>query len=367
MQKLGHEVIVAHGGYGLLYERLREVGIETIHIHNLERDVDILKELKVIKSLYRIIQTERPDIIHLNSSKIGAIGSILGRLLRVEKIIFTAHGFPFREDRNILAKLIIKFISWLTIIFSTKTICVSHCDLNAVKNWLGARNKVVMIHNGVQVASSKSQDSRFKSQEEDKIKSSRLKIQEEIQSTNLNSKQNKIIQIVSIGELTKNKGFIYALQTINLLKNRTQNFCYSIVSFGGEERRKLEKIILDLNLSEYVDLLISNNNHQEYLEKSDIYFLPSIKEGLPYVLLEAGLSGLPILASDTGGVREIVQDEVDGLLIPAKDVDMAEKELFKLIQNEKLRDNFGEKIQAKIIRDFGIEQMLTKTENVYFG
>lgn len=94
-----NDITVAFGGYGILAEKLKENDVKGIHINNLDRDVNILKELKVFLSLYKLYKNEKPDIVHLNSSKIGALGSFIGRLASIKKIIFTAHGFPFREER----------------------------------------------------------------------------------------------------------------------------------------------------------------------------------------------------------------------------------------------------------------------------
>lgn len=348
MQKSGHEIVVAHGGYGLLYQRLREAGIKTRHIHNLERNINPLKEFRVIGRLFKIIQEEKPDILHLNSSKIGALGSILGRLLGIEKIIFTAHGWPFREERSVLQIGLIKFISWLTITCSTKTICVSSCDYTDVEVWPWVKNKLVMIHNGIDSSSAKAT--------EDKSDSALLR---------RDKQENKIIQIISVGELTKNKGFEYALRAISLLKEDFQDFRYTIYSFGGEERWALEKLILYFNLSEYVDLFITNEEHTVPLKESDIFFLASLKEGLPYVLLEAGLNSLAVVASDTGGVREIVENNQNGLLVENKDIFGFKQALFKLIQDKSLRISLGEKNRAIVLEKFNIETMLEQTEAVY--
>ncbi|MDQ1282129.1 MAG: hypothetical protein QG630_480, partial [Patescibacteria group bacterium] len=190
---LGDEVVVAFGGEGILAERLHEKGIRTVTINHLTRDVGLFQELNSIKEIINLIKKEKPDIIHLNSSKVSLLGGFLGRALGVKKIIFTAHGFPFREERPFWQILIIKFLTWLTILSSHKTICVSEKDFKDVENWLFVKNKLVIIHNGL------------KKEEE------RSLVEREIDNA---------IKIVSIAELHKNKGLEYGIQTINLLKKR---------------------------------------------------------------------------------------------------------------------------------------------------
>lgn len=337
MQGFGHDVAVAFGGHGELAKKLEEKNIRTIQIEGLERDVDFVKEFKVLKNLAEVFKKENPDVLHLNSSKIGILGAILARMLKLKKIIFTAHGFAFREDRAFWQIVLIKFLSWLTILFSHKTICVSERDFDDVKNWLFINNKVVTIHNGIEI--------------------------KEIPNTL--PLQGETVNIVSIGELHKNKGFIYALEAINLLRYKLQNFKYTIFSFGGDEERRINKMISDLNLQDFVELLISKEKADDKLNNFDIYLLPSIKEGLPYVLLEAGLNYLPIIASDTGGVNEIVENYKNGLLVKPKDVHALEMALEKLISDKNLRQDFGKKGREIIENNFDLENMIAKTTSFY--
>ena len=338
MKEKGCDVSVAFGGDGILKERLMEKSIRIIQIKNLERDVSIKKELKVFKDIYNLIKKENPDIIHLNSSKIGAMGGLIGRLVGIKKIIFTAHGWPFREDRPFWQIVLISILSWLTVIFSNKTICVSKKDFNDIKKSPFVKDKIITIHNGIEIKNIQKDE---------------------------NLEENQKVKIVSIGELHKNKGFEYGVETINILKNRIQNFSYTIFSFGGDEKEKLEKLIKEKNLENFVELKINNENHSGKLKDFDIYFMPSIKEGLPYVLLEAGLNHLPIVASDTGGIDEIVENYKNGFLISLKDINGFELALEKLILDKKLRQDFGKEARKKIENSFDIKDMFIKTEEIY--
>jgi len=339
LQEVGEEVVVAFGGNGILAERLKEKNIRTLEITDLERDVDLRKEIKVFREIYKILKIEKPDIIHLNSSKIGAIGSLLGRVAGIKKIVFTAHGWPFREERAFWQVLLIKFLSWLTIIFSHKVICVSEKDFNDVKDWFFVKNKIVTVYNGIDL--------------------------NEFANNIPEEKDENVIQIVSIGELHKNKGFEYGLKTMSLLRNKIQNFKYTIFSFGGDEKENLEKMIKDLNLENFVELKINKEKHSSFLKDFRIYFMPSIKEGLPYVLLEAGLNSLPLIASDTGGVGEIVENYKNGFLIQPKDVNGFELALEKLIQDKDLRERFGHAAKEKVEKEFSLEKMFQETKEAY--
>ena len=348
MKNKNHEVLVAFGGNGLLKEKLEKEKIKIIQIKDLERDISFWKDIKVFFNLYKIIQKEKPEIIHLNSSKIGIVGSILSKIIGIKKIIFTAHGFPFREDRNFISKFIIKILSYWTILFSNTTICVSKKDLEDVKNWPLVKNKIITIHNGIDIKEYENINNNINNK----------KIIKE------NENKDKI-KIISIGELHKNKGFTFALKAISLLKKEIVNFSYTIFSFGGDEYENLKKEILDLELQDYVFLQILNEPANKKLKDFDIYFLSSIKEGLPFVLLEAGINDLAIVASDTGGVKEIIENNLNGFLVKSKNITDFSEKLKVLILDKNLREKFSKNIKTKIIQEFSLEKMVKETEKVY--
>src|SRR3989338_9863030 len=102
------DVKVAIGEGGLLKERLLENGIKVISIPALQRDISVMKEIRSFVSLYKIFRTSpRPDVVHLNSSKASALGALAARIAGVPRIVFTAHGWPFKEDRPWVIKWLI--------------------------------------------------------------------------------------------------------------------------------------------------------------------------------------------------------------------------------------------------------------------
>jgi hypothetical protein len=141
------EPVVALGGNGTLVDMLHHAGIRTIAIKSLVRDVDAKQELALARELYSIFRTEKPDVLHLNSSKAGAMGAFVGRLARVRRIIFTAHGWAFNEDRPFWQRLIIKAIHYATVVLSHHTIAVSSGMMREM-NWPGVQTKMSVINPG---------------------------------------------------------------------------------------------------------------------------------------------------------------------------------------------------------------------------
>ena len=347
ISKNGYEAVVALGGNGTLKEKLGGAGIRTITIPNLERNVNIFSEWKVFFDLLKIYRIERPNVIHLNSSKIGGLGALAGRFAKIKRIIFTVHGWAYKEDRNFISRKIIKFLSWLTIIFSHKTIAVSLDDYRTAPK-LFVKKKTRMIHNGI---------SEIKFKEKSAVRNELKKY------AGMSIPKGALI-IGTISELHKNKGLPFMIRAVHSLIKKGYNITFFIIS-DGEEKIRLERFIERLGLQDKVFLTGHIDKASEFLQGFDIFTLTSVKEGLPYVLLEAGLAGLPIVATKIGGIPEIVENMKSGILVHPKNALEAERALSFLIDFKKKKEEFGNNLKEKVERDFTLEQMVADTVNLY--
>ena len=133
----------------MLANDLSAAKIETRQLSSLGRDVAVISDIKSFFEILGCIRAERPDVIHINSSKAGALGALAARLAGVSNIIFTVHGWPFLEKRNVLARVLIYKISWLTALLSHKVIVVSDFDLGIASKMPFAGKKAVRIYNGI--------------------------------------------------------------------------------------------------------------------------------------------------------------------------------------------------------------------------
>ena len=231
-------------------------------------------------SLYRAMRVYKPDVVHLNSSKIGGLGALAARLLCVPRIVFTAHGWPFAEKRNIVWRLFALLGSWATALLSHVVIVVSKNDLRVGKRLPLCSAKMHLIYNGIDLHMQLGSGENIR-----------------------NAFPSGVRIVGTIGELTHNKNQIALIE-----QARNDPAMYVAIVGEGEERARLEEKITTYGLSERVKLFgfIPGN---EVLRGFDVFALPSLKEGLPYVLLEAKAAGLPINANRVGGVGEILDAE----------------------------------------------------------
>ncbi|MFA5934696.1 MAG: glycosyltransferase [Candidatus Paceibacterota bacterium] len=338
------------GGNGELKNKLRDINIDIITIENSQRDLGIIKDVKFFFELLKLFKKEKPEVIHLNSSKMGFIGGLAGRISGVKKIIFTAHGWAFNEDRNFLQKKILIILHILTIILSHKTIAVS----DIVKKQIGNRfnKKIIVIKNGIAEINFIDKKSARESLS--------IKILQKNQNV-VDRLTGNPIWIGTISELHKNKGLEYAIEAISKVK---ENIIFVIIG-EGEERKKLEELSIKLGSSNKIFLIGKIENASSYIKAFDIFTLTSITEALPYVLLEAGKAELPVIASNVGGIPEIIENNISGILTSTKNSEEIKNSILQIISNTEKIKYLSHSLNKKINKDFKENDMLKKTFEVY--
>src|SRR3989338_8775497 len=332
MQKQGHDVAVMCGGDGPLIQKLEAGKIRVIKLDKMQRDISLEKEIVSFFQMLKILRSERPDVFHINSSKMGGLGGLGGRLLGIRRIIFTSHGWAFNESRLAWQKLIIKLLVWLTIILSHKTICVSKKTKKDVKRWPFIKNKLVVIYNG-------------------------------ISSFSLAGRTDKTFTIGTIAELHKIKGLDILLAAWDKF---VKNHQAKLVIIGeGEERQNLEIMAKNMGISDSVTFKGAADNARSLLSNFDIFCMPSRSEALHYTLLEAGFAKLPVIATPVGGIPEIIESGINGILIPVENAEVLFSSLVLFHDNPRMRDRLGTTLKETIIKNFSFEQMVENTLNIY--
>lgn len=340
------EVTVALGGQGILKQKLIDAGIEVITIPNLERDISIFKEFSTFNFLYNLFSERHFDVVHLNSSKIGGLGSLVARISGVPKIIFTAHGWAFNEDRSFISRLIIKFIHWITVILSDTTIAVSENIKNRVFGWPFVSNKITVVHNGVK-------EIDFYEKEI---------AREKIFEHNSNIDKEKFI-IGTIAELHPIKGLDILIESAKEI-TKDENVQFVIIG-EGHIRQELEEKIQFANLQNKVILLGFLDNAAKYLKAFDLFVLPSRSEAMALVILEAGLAQVPIVASRVGGIPEVISNETFGKLFDSENTSQLTEAIKSSIKDYENSKQTAINLNQRVSQNFNYQKMLDKTTSLY--
>ncbi len=350
------DIEVVLGGDGVFKEKLAKRNIHTTSLAELQRDISLVKEIRSFFSLLKIFRTSRPDIVHLNSSKAGGLGVFATRLISLScfllhllnarrytlyapRIIFTAHGWPFCEKRNRLWKVLVWIASYLTALLSTDIIVISSQDFDQVRTMPFIITKTHLIRNGIKIP-------EFFSREEGREK--------------LELRQDALV-VGSIGELAGNKNYAGLIEVVGHLREK-YDFELIVIGEGADRDKLTERIKDNPVLLHHARLVGFKEDACKYLKAFDVFVLNSDKEGLPYVLLEAGAAGLPVVATSVGGIPDIIENERTGLLVPPYQMGEA---LRKLLTERKTREELGSALNERIEKGFSFERMLRETIAVY--
>jgi glycosyltransferase involved in cell wall biosynthesis len=348
LQKDEYEVTVLCGSGGELVTQLQGQSIRVIELEHLARDIHLIDEFKVLFQLKKIFEAELPDVIHLNSSKIGGLGALAGRLAGVPKIIYTAHGWAFNEKRGLLWRTLTSFASWLTMILCHRIITISTREQQqAISFPFINADKVGMIYIGIPFQNYLPEN-----------EARHLILERTNHETRL-----RTLWVGSLGELHANKGHIDALESVRLIHESGVDIFYCIIG-EGELREELEHFIQKNGMRSYCVLpgaIPTDTSGATLLKAFDVFLFPSLKEGLPFAILEALQAGTPVVASSVGGIPEIIESKVHGLLVPPQNMNEIRMAMEYVLFDERIQKDFATAGERRVQERFTIEAMLHET------
>lgn|GEM_PF-847591 len=176
------------------------------------------------------------------------------------------------------------------------------------------------------------------------------------------------MKILSVGRLVFQKGFLVGVMAIAELKKKFQNFTWTIIGEGPEQEQLLF-YIHSLELTNYVKLVGKKTRSEiiEFYEENDIFFLPSVSEGLPNVALEAMSMELPVMCAASGGIDEVVINNSNGILSNNFDFITMAHELYTLCTNYEKRKKLGECARKTIEKNFDLKRYVDVYEKEYYN
>ncbi len=338
-----YEVTVAYGTPGELLVHLEKLGVHTIHVPELTRDVKGGGDIRALNSLKKIMRALRPDVVHTNSSKAGILAALAASMVGVKRTIFTAHGWAFNEKRPVWQIVPIALIHFLTVLLSDITICVSDAIKRDAKWMPFVQKRLVTIHNGIP---------------------NNPLLERSVARKMFSKEQTSVPWICAVAELHPTKQIPIAIAAFSKIAEEFPLVEFFIIG-DGEQRTVIENLVAEYGLKQRVHVYGHLQDAPQYLSAFDIFVLPSRSEALGYVILEAGMAKLPVVASRVGGIPEIITDRKEGLLVESGNVLQLADALKELISRPDLRMQFGNALYEKVTRDFSEKEMIEKTLSLY--
>jgi glycosyltransferase involved in cell wall biosynthesis len=170
--------------------------------------------------------------------------------------------------------------------------------------------------------------------------------------------------VVAVSRLHRQKGLKHLLRAVPLIREEVPAVKI-VVAGGGPLESKLTSQVRRLRIEESISLLGERKDVREVLAAADVFVLPSLWEGLPYVLIEAAALGKPIVAADIDGVREVIRSGETGILVPPRDPGRLAAALILLLKDQDLACKLGERAKRDIPPGFSLERMIRETETLY--
>jgi len=341
MQQNGFEVILASADGKEIKQVEKETGLQ-VNILLLTRKISPLTDLKALWQTYKLIKKHKPSIVHTHTPKAGIIGMLAAKLAGVPIRMHTVAGMPLLEAKGLKRK-ILNLVEKTTYWSATKV----YPNSNGLKeiiiaNKLSKLDKLQVIANGSSngINTKHFNPSHFSAEQNNELKK-QLGI------------SDKDFVFVFVGRLVTDKGINELVLAFNQLCEKTTNVKLILV---GNEEPELDPLLPKTkhHIQENKHIITTGwaEDVRPYFAISDALVFPSYREGFPNVVLQAGAMKLPAIVSDINGCNEIIIDNFNGLIIPAKNKEKLFDAMKKLKNNKELLSKLAGNARPNIVAKY---------------
>lgn len=334
MKARGHDALVLAGGQGVFFKKLALKKVPFEALKNLVHPVSPLKDLAAFFELRRVLKRVRPALVATHSNKAGFLGRLVAFSLKIPAV-HTSHGFLFMDKPSSVRGLFYRFMEMVAAKLGQMVICVSQGEFDmAAALKVIPENKMAVVRNGLN----------------DLEVAFRAKPEEEP------------VRLVMVARFAAPKDQATLLKALSDLKE----FAFSLQFIGdGAGLNEAKALARDLGLAEKTEFLGERGDVEDLLAKASIFVLSSKREGFPISILEAMRAGLPVVASDVGGVSEAVIEEETGFLFAPGDALSLRTHLKELFLNPTLRQRLGQAGRKRFLEQFSLEKQVEETCEAY--
>jgi glycosyltransferase involved in cell wall biosynthesis len=311
---------------------IEEIKKKNVRIWSL--DLKNKYSLSSVGRIKKIIERENHDIVHVHlfpASAIVALSSLF--LPKHIGYVLTEHS-TFNRRRS--AQIFKIFDSFIYRRYA-KIICISKQVQNSLIKWVPKiKEKIEIIPNGIPM-NSKSNDSPLM----------------------------KKYDALFVGRLVQQKGINFLLEAVSILQKKYKKIIRAAIVGDGPLKKELIKMCEELKIEDFVEFLGFQRDVDQIMRSSRVLVLPSRCEGFGLVLLEAMKNKLPIIATNVGGIPEIITNEYEGILVPKENPEMLADSINRVLENSELRDQLIQNAYKKVQGYYSIEKYAHNMFNIY--
>lgn len=333
------------------WEELAAMGVRMKEMP-IARSASLLPALRSVVRVARWLRNERPDALHCHTPVASMIGRLAGRIAGVPLIIYTAHGFYFHEDMEWKRRAAHITLEWLFGQLHHALFCVSREDAEFARGRRFAKpERIFFISNGADLT-------KF---HRERIPGARNQIRQEF------AIPESAVLIMIMGRMVREKGYLELFRAARKLPANAWIMAVGDTVVGEHDDAK-SAILRAAEAPELRGRVVftgMRSDIPELLAASDIFCLPTYREGMPVSTLEAMAMGLPVVTTDIRGCREEIRDGKTGYLLKPRAVRPLARKLRRLVGSPKLRQEMGAAARADAERYFDREIIERRILEIY--
>lgn len=297
------------------------------------------------RNLMNLLKNEKIDVIHCNTPIGGFLGRLCGKINKVPKVIYTAHGFHFYQGAPLINRTIFKWAEIWMARFTDAIITMNKEDYQAAQKFKLRNNGKVYYVPGVGVDTNRYQIND-------------INIKELRSSLGLSTDD---IILIAMGDLIDRKNYKTSINAIAKTNNKALHF---LICGEGPKLENLKELSKELGVENQIHFLGFRTDIKELLNIADIFLFTTYQEGLPRSMMEAMSAGLPCIASKVRGNVDLIQEGVGGFLRNPEDSEGFAEVINILASDKELR----EKMKAsnlETIKKFDVENVKKEMKKIY--
>jgi glycosyltransferase involved in cell wall biosynthesis len=333
------------GSEGSIEEKVREAGIEVIREPDLVRAISPRQDWRAYRNLTALFRERRYDIVHTHTSKAGFVGRLAAARTQVPIVAHTPHGHVFH---SYFSNPVTRVFVWCERYAARKTDRLIALTERGIEDHLsqgvGTPGQWDHVFSGIDLAPFDAAIRR------------RAAIRQE-----LGYSPGDFV-VGGVGRLEPVKGFTYLVKAA---RNILESLPHAHILLAGDGALADALRGEASGFGERFRFLGLREDVPELMTALDVFVLPSVNEGMGRVLLESGAAGVPAVATAVGGVPDIVQDEVTGVLVPPRDPKAIARAVVSFSRDPGRRARMGEAARAMVVPAYGLEKMVERIEALY--
>jgi glycosyltransferase involved in cell wall biosynthesis len=337
---------------GPYVDALTDRGIEHVALEHATRAMRPAEDALALAELVRLFRRIRPDVVHTHNPKPGLYGRVAARLARVPVVVNTVHGLYASPLDGAARKTVVYGLERFAGAFSDAELVQNPEDVDVLRRLRVPAAKLTVLGNGIDL-------SRFDASRCDEA--ARVAARAELGATGPDD-----VVVGLVGRLVREKGYPEVFAAAELLRHRAPDVRVAVV--GPDDPDKADALTAEdreLAARAGVRFLGNRDDVERLYAGMDVYVLASYREGFPRSAMEAAAMGVPIVATDIRGCRQVVDHDRTGLLVPVRDAGALADAVARLAGQPDRREAMGRAAAQKARDEFDQRRCIERTLEVY--